>query len=433
MTERSTINPQFSFEGLKAWGERLKSLKAKVAYIVVKDRTDSGPAVPTGRFDLRDPTEVSFYDGGGLSIIEGDEDEEEADEFDPLGDDEGEEGEAEAEVQGQDEASGSLSAALHWLEDVTIRNTIGDSLRRFRVIAYREGGKYLESSTIKCLNHGFAAGPDLLQEEASSGQRNAIPEADLSGAVSHPFYRQAHILGELYTRFGEVVLGAMTRQEGLSSRTQRQLARHLHDSRYQQRLLLSEVLTNRSAKEELEVLESDAKSKSDTTRALGEQFMGKVGDAMQLYMMSQHGLPPAAQELLPLIQAHPELIDFAKKAQANPTLLKALGNPAIQEFLVDETTVAFIVQMAESMAGQGQGEGTGDPGEGDAAEAAPVEAPADEPPWEPVIPEAQAPEPMAPATAAPMRRMRDRILGGLSGPPQAPPGPGPHPASPQGR
>ncbi len=100
---------QFTFEGFEAVAARVRAAAGGAAYLVVQDRTVRGRDVRLGRHDLADDSEEA------------------------------------------------TAAAVAWLADLAVRNTVGEPWRRFRVKVWGPKGlRLVDSGQFVCRNGGVA-------------------------------------------------------------------------------------------------------------------------------------------------------------------------------------------------------------------------------------------------------------------------------------
>ncbi|MCA9568870.1 MAG: hypothetical protein KC656_13555 [Myxococcales bacterium] len=262
------MKPDIHFEGLDELLEAIRDQADQIAYLFLQDRTVPGCDKPVGRFDFDEeafePPDEAF---GGPTVLEQ-----------------------------------ICDAAESWLLETASDLTVGHAMKRFRVRCMAPKGSAM-------IHSGQFVARDLSPPEPqppAPAAALALPEADFSAVEHTGLTRSLHALGELYTRFGNLVLGAVGNLQRIHDSTTTQLHQQLQESRAQTDLLVGSILEARAAELNVTAERQAESQQADTRSALARDAIHQIGEAARA-LLGQQGLTPDTVELLRLLQTSPKL------------------------------------------------------------------------------------------------------------------------------
>lgn len=318
---------RFSFEGLKAIEQRLVRLADEIAYLVIQDRTDPRKDETLGRFDFTAACALPYLEGGPEPD---DADDDTA--FDGWEDDEPEESPAGEPTQEQ-----IARAACRWIRDIAARCTVGESYVRFRVKVWGpKGYRMVDSGQFVCRNHDVDL--DLPGDDGSPAL--AMPEPDFDKAALRGAAKGLQALGDLYTQWGQIVLGSIGQLQGINNQTTTRLHRQLAESRDQVDQLVASILEYRF--QEATALESRRadERENDGRTALARDAIHQVGEAARA-LLTANGLSP-------------EMAEVVGSLSQSPTLLDTLRDPSVRELMKNPANLEQLALMLRAAAQQAQ-------------------------------------------------------------------------------
>lgn len=320
---------KYVFEGIEPVEERIRRLDQDAAYVQVWDRTDRSNEQNLGRFDLT-PSDALPYLDDPAEPPELDEDE------DPwgMGEDELEAYEPEAP------ASGSLDldqehinqAAVRWLRELAISNTVGEAWARYRVRVYGpKGTKTLHTGTfiVRNLDHDLQAPPSLAPP--------AIPEPSFEQAAAAGASKGIKALGDYYAQWGRIVLGSVGQLQGVNNHMLARLHRQLNESRDQVDQLVGAILENRIGELQLHEERQAAEREDDARHALAKEALSQLGDAAKAFLTARG--------------VSPEMADVLGVLGGSPDLMAALNDPDVRALMQDPSNLTGLAHMLKA-AGQ---------------------------------------------------------------------------------
>jgi hypothetical protein len=323
-----TYGDQFNFEGIGPIEQRFLARVEGAVYLVVKDRTVSEHEETLGRLDLT-PEDVAPYlpDAQLASAMVADEP------WDDDGPSEAWEPESEPDKPSPVEM---MKAALRWVREVAIRNTTGESHRRFRVKLYAAKAiDVLASGQFVCRNDRFD-----LTEYATPATPPPIPaptfeEAEGAGAV-----KGLKALGDYYAQWGAIVLGSVGQLQGVNNAMLARLHRQLQESRDQVDQLVASILEFRVKEIEVQEERLSDEREGDARTALAREALGQLGQAANAFLAGR-GLSPESVELLGMLGASPDL-------------MAALKDPKVRALMQEPDNLKSLAEMLRQAGSQAQ-------------------------------------------------------------------------------
>jgi hypothetical protein len=271
---------RFIFDGLDDLLVALRAGKEHVAYLVLQDRTVRGVDDTVGRFDLTAEH--------ARRVLEPDDPDEE------------------------DDPPDVVDAAEVWLRRTAAEVAEDRGERRFRVrFMGPKGAAMVHSAQFVCR--------DTATRQTEDAPELVMPIADFSEVEHSPVTKSLHALGELYTRFGNLVIGAVGNLQRIHDDTTRQLHAQLQESRAQTDLLVGSILEARVAEVTVAGERQAVAEQSDARHTLARDAIQQIGEAARAMLMSQ-GLSAETTELLKLLQS-------------SPSLQAALTDPAVRALM----------------------------------------------------------------------------------------------------
>jgi len=259
------MEPNIYFEGLDPVVEAIRERADQIAYLFLQDRTIPGCDQPVGRFDF---SEASVED---------------LDEDIPLLDQ-------------------ICDAAELWLEQTAADLVDRYGQKRFRVRCMAAKGSAMVHSAqfvARDANERPPKPPDPVPSLE-------MPQADFTDVEHSGLTSSLHALGELYTRFGTLVLGAVGNLQRIHESTTVQLHQQLQDSRAQTDMLVGSILEARAAELTVTAEQQAESHQTDARSALARDAIQQIGEAARV-LLGQQGLSPETIELLQLLQTSPSL------------------------------------------------------------------------------------------------------------------------------
>ena len=276
------MDPNINFEGLDPVVDAIRERADQIAYLFLQDRTIPGCDQPVGRFDF---SEESL---------------EEVDEDIPVLDQ-------------------ICDAAELWLEQTAAELLEGHDQKRFRVRCMAAKGSPIVPSPQSVVRD---ATPPPPPKPPHPGHALKLPAADFSDVEHTPLTSSLHALGELYTRFGNLVLGAVGNLQRIHESTTVQLHQQLQDSRAQTDMLVGSILEARAAELTVTAERQAESQQTDARSALARDAIQQIGEAARV-LLGQQGLSPETIQLLQLLQTSPSLEATLK----DPTVRALMQQP----------------------------------------------------------------------------------------------------------
>ena len=328
----------FTFEGIEPIERRFLARVDGAAYLVVKDRTVSEHEETLGRLDLTEQDVAPYLPDALCNALgaanqqmdEPDwEDDDEPDEsWEPPDDpDPPSSGPSKTEM---------MEAALRWVREVAIRNTTGESYRRFRVKLYSpKAVDVLASGQFVCRNDRFD-----LDQYAAPAAPPPIPtptfdEAEGAGAV-----KGLKALGDYYAQWGAIVLGSVGQLQGVNNAMLARLHRQLQESRDQVDQLVASILEFRVKEIEVQEERLSDEREGDARTALAREALGQLGQAANAFLAGR-GLSPESVELLGVLSTSPDL-------------MAALKEPSVRSLMQAPANLKDLAEMLRQVGAQAQ-------------------------------------------------------------------------------
>ncbi len=365
----------FSFEKIGPIEARILKLAGKLGYLILTDRTDRTREDRVGRFDCDEGSAEPYRDdavssaAGGHQVVTSSPHAEadEGDEDDGTGDDEpSEAGDGDGDDYAADDQSWPLEyddgdddgpdqpaayngpigdleiarAACRWLRDCAARNTVGDSLRRFRVRIYGpKATEKLDSGSFVCRNHDYADEVDTEAADAAVRELR-IPQPTFDQAAKDSTLKGIKALGDYYAQWGQIVLGSVGQLQGVNNSMLARLHRQLQESRGQVDELVASILEYRH--NEVEAYESRRLEEraGDTRSELARDALQQLGTAATAFLAGR-SMPPDLLETFGAISASPELTNV-------------LRDPSVRELMKDPDNLRGLAAMLQAAGQQAQ-------------------------------------------------------------------------------
>ena len=389
----------FSFEDIEFVETRILNLAPKIGYLVLEDRTDRSAEERMGRFDFDEAHAEPYLEEAAahpVGALPGpreetpDDDDEEDDEDSGDGepdDDQPENGGNEDEFSGDPDQGWPRSfpdaphgnprsnlapltpvdfarAACRWVRDCAIRNTVGETFRRFRVrIHGPKGAPKIDAGTFICRNHHWIEEPPAASE-AMPDLRIPTPTFDQSAKDST--LKGIKALGDYYAQWGQIVLGSVGQLQGVNNSMLARLHRQLQESRGQVDELVASILEYRHNEVETAERRRLEEHAGDTRSELARDALQQLGTAATAFLAGR-SLPP-------------DLLETFGAISASPDLTEALRDPRVRALMKDPDNLRGLAAMLQAAGQQAQAaqQAQSQPEQPDAAAAGPPSA--DEPP-----------------------------------------------------
>ena len=337
---------QFTFEGIDLIDKRFLARTEGAAYLVVKDRTVSEHEETVGRLDLTEQ-DVTPYLPDALSAAlfddelgEGwsEDDDEPDDSWSP------EEPPDEAEDDGPRLSPAEMmKAALRWVREVAIRNTVGEPYRRFRVKLYSpKAVDVLASGQFVCRNDRFD-----IDEVAAPAAPPPIPTPSFDEAARAGSAKGLKALGDYYAQWGAIVLGSVGQLQGVNNAMLARLHRQLQESRDQVDKLVASILEFRVKEIEVQEERLADERDGDARTALAREALGQLGQAANAFLAGR-GMSPESVELLGLLSTSPDL-------------MAALKDPSVRALMQDPSNLKDLAEMLRQVGAQAQAASQAEP------------------------------------------------------------------------
>ena len=326
----------FTFEGLELIERRFLSRADEGAYIVLKDRTHREQEEALGRLDLTAAQVAPYVDDPDLGGAF--DDDEPSDPYDDEYDPDDDEPPEPRPVRVPDTLSPQeiMQAALRWLRDTAIRNTVGEAQCRFRVRLFAvKGHKVVDSGHFVCRNDDEQV-PDA--EDAAPPLRIPTPtfdEAARSGSV-----KGLKALGDYYAQWGGIVLGSVGQLQGVNNAMLAKLHKQLEESRGQVDQLVASILEFRV--KEIEVQENRLADErdGDARTTLAREALGQLGAAANTFLAGR-GMTP-------------DMLEVVTQLGGSPELMAALKDPAVRALMQDHDNLKGLAEMLRQAGSQAQ-------------------------------------------------------------------------------
>ena len=363
----------FSFQGLETIESRILKLAPDIAYITLLDRTDRTKDDRLGRFNFSEahaePYLVAAAGNTAIGAVlptaktaddDGDEPDEDADEAEPDDDGDGGEESADDDDQGwplefddeDDEdddgeqagpktlLTGPLTpeniarAACAWIRDCAIRNTVGETQRRFRVRVWGpKGMSRLDSGQFVCTNHGYS--DEIETAAADAAVRDLrIPAPDFDRSAKDSTLKGIKALGDYYAQWGQIVLGSVGQLQGVNNAMLARLHRQLQESRGQVDELVASILEHRYNEVEAHERRRIEERAGDTRTELARDALRQLGSAASAFLAGK-ALPP-------------DLADVYGSISASPELTEVLRSPGVRTLMKDPDNLRGLAAMLQA-------------------------------------------------------------------------------------
>ena len=330
---------KYVFDGIEPVEERIRRLDQDAAYVQVWDRTDRKNEQNLGRFDLT-PSDALPYLDDPLEPAELDQAEDDVDN-DPWG-----MGEDLDELEDEEpprRASSTMDmtprqiaeAAIRWLRELAISNTVGEEWARYRVRIYGpKGMKTLHTGTFVVRN------PDHdLQLPASAAMPSLkIPQPTFEEAASAGASKGIKALGDYYAQWGRIVLGSVGQLQGVNNHMLSRLHRQLNESRDQVDQLVGAILENRFNELQMHEDKQAAERQDDARHALAREALSQLGDAAKVFLTARG--------------VNPEMADVLAVLGNSPDLMGALNDPDVRALMQDPSNLSGLAQMLKAAGAQ---------------------------------------------------------------------------------
>ena len=339
---------KFTFQGLDPIEKRLKRLAEDVAYLTVTDRTDRKNEEQLGRFELTLADALPYLDAAPSWDVddEPDEEDDEGSAFGAFPDDEDEDDDQEPDDDppeardAEHDAPRYAEAACRWLRDIAMRNTVGESYRRFRVKAYGpKGTRVVDTGSFLCRNETFDL--DLPMGAAPQGSPDGalqIPSPTFDQVETAGATKGIKALGDYYAQWGRIVLGSMGQLQHVNNDMLGRLHRQLQDSRSQVDELVAAILEFRVAEMKMSDDRRAEDRALDTRTMLAQQALQQLGEAAKAFLAAKG--------------VNPELADVLGSISQSPDLVAALNDPDVRALMQDPNNLKALAGMLRGAAAQ---------------------------------------------------------------------------------
>ena len=330
---------KYVFDGFQPVEERIRRLDEDAAYVQVWDRTDRKNEQNLGRFDLC-PSDALPYLDDPVDPVGLDEEEDDvaddpwgmSEDLDELEDDE--------PLQ---RASSTLDltprqiaeAAIRWLRELAISNTVGEEWCRYRVKAFGpKGTKVLHTGTFICRNTEY----DLELPVPSETRDLKIPLPTFDQAANAGAAKGIKALGDYYAQWGRIVLGSVGQLQGVNNEMMARLHKQLTESRGQVDQLVASILENRVAELEMHEDRQANERQDDARHALAKEALSQLGDAAKAFLTAR-GI-------------NPEMADVLGVLGSSPELMTALNDPDVRALMQNPSNLSGLAQMLKAAGAQ---------------------------------------------------------------------------------
>ena len=326
---------KYVFDGIEPVEERIRRLDQDAAYVQVWDRTDRNNEQNLGRFDLT-PSDALPYLNDRVEPEELDEDEVPLDLWDV------EDGLDEFDDEQPAPVSSRLDltqrqiaeAAIRWLRELAISNTVGEEWARYRVRIYGpKGVKTLHTGTFVVRNHDH----DLQAPVCAPMPSLSIPQPSFEQAAAEGASKGIKALGDYYAQWGHIVLGSVGQLQGVNNHMLARLHRQLNESRDQVDQLVGAILENRFNELQVHEERQAAERVDDARHALAKEALSQLGDAAKAFLTARG--------------VSPDMADVLAVLGGSPDLMAALNDPDVRALMQDPSNLTGLAQMLKA-AGQ---------------------------------------------------------------------------------
>jgi hypothetical protein len=362
----------FSFEDIEFVETRILNLAPKIGYLVLEDRTDRSAEERMGRFDFDEAHAEPYLEDAAAHPVgvlpgarsapaeEEDDEEESTDEErdDEDGDDEDQDGGAGDQEPAEtwprsfpDDPHGSprpnlapltpvdiARAACRWVRDCAIRNTVGETFRRFRVrIHGPKGAPKIDAGTFICRNHSWTEQPPA-SSEVMPDLRIPTPTFDQSAKDST--LKGIKALGDYYAQWGQIVLGSVGQLQGVNNSMLARLHRQLQESRGQVDELVASILEYRHNEVETAERRRLEEHAGDTRSELARDALQQLGTAASAYLTGR-AVPP-------------DLLETFGAISSSSELTAVLRDPAVRDLMNEPDNLRGLAAMLQAAGQQAQ-------------------------------------------------------------------------------
>jgi len=327
---------KFAFERIELLEARIRRLAKDAAYVQVWDRTDRKNEQNLGRFDLTETDALPYLAERVQPTLAPDEDDDPYEgafgEYDDL-----EEDDEEPDPGPSDEPptlDQIAEAAIRWLRELAVSNTVGEEWCRFRAKVFGpKGMKVLHTGTfiVRNVDH------DLELPVSAELADLKIPTPTFEQAASAGAAKGIKALGDYYAQWGRIVLGSVGQLQGVNNEMLARLHKQLNESRGQVDQLVGSILENRFNELQVHEERQAAERQDDARHALAREALAQLGDAAKAFLTAR-GI-------------NPEMADVLGVLGSSPELMGALNDPDVRALMQDPGNLSSLAQMLKA-AGQ---------------------------------------------------------------------------------
>jgi len=362
----------FSFEDIEFVETRILNLAPKIGYIVLEDRTNRSAEERMGRFNFDEAHAEPYLEDAAAHPVgmlpaartaQADEEEDDEESIDEERDDGDEDEEDQDEGAGDQEpvdtwprsfpgdSQGSsrlnlapltpvdfARAACRWIRDCAIRNTVGETYRRFRVRIYGpKGSPKIDAGTFLCRNHSWTEQPPAASEVMPDLR---IPTPSFDQSAKDSTLKGIKALGDYYAQWGQIVLGSVGQLQGVNNSMLARLHRQLQESRGQVDELVASILEYRHNEVETAERRRLEEHAGDTRSELARDALQQLGTAATAFLAGR-SLPP-------------DLLETFGALSTSPELTEALRDPRVREMMKEPDNLRGLAAMLQAAGQQAQ-------------------------------------------------------------------------------
>lgn len=354
------------FRQLKGAMSGVRARLSRIGYLLLQDCTDRNHTPSVGRLDLTAEAVLPWHREmrAALARAAGEEEpveDEPSGELETSGSFYVDEDDAEAPALTQLSEEETLQAAFYWLRETAAGVMSPGQTRNFRVRAQGPKGQELVWSFYFTCTYKAGAdlpaarGPHLPAVQAELPPPTPVPprpapapEAPTLGlriptptfedGLSDEILLRMRSLGELYARWGQIVLGSVGEMQGVNNAVVNRLHSELTSSREYVDQLLAALLLMRHREADAIVETHVRTQQGDQKTTLVREAIQQIGQAGQMFLLSK-GLPP-------------DTVDTLNALGRNPAMLGLLQDPAVQAILRDPQEGPRVAEMLRGLAQQ---------------------------------------------------------------------------------
>jgi len=363
----------FSFEDIEFVEARIQHLAPKIGYLVLEDRTDRSAEERMGRFDFDEAHAEPYLEDAAVHPVgmlpaarTAPAEEEDADDEESIDEERDDEDGVE---EGQDEGAGDQEpadtwprsfphdphgshrpnfapltpvdfarAACRWIRDCALRNTVGETYRRFRVRIYGpKGSPKIDAGTFICRNHSWTEQPPAAADVMPDLR---IPTPSFDQSAKDSTLKGIKALGDYYAQWGQIVLGSVGQLQGVNNSMLARLHRQLQESRGQVDELVASILEYRHNEVETAERRRLEEHAGDTRSELARDALQQLGTAATAFLAGR-SLPP-------------DLLETFGAISASPDLTEALRDPRVRALMKEPDNLRGLAAMLQAAGQQAQ-------------------------------------------------------------------------------